>query len=60
MVAKSGSSGVISTSAGSPASRLRATRISTMSSEVMNTLKIDGMSGVSSGFGLALQPIWMR
>ena len=38
-----GSSGVSSPSAGSPARRLRATRISTMSSEVVNTSRIDGM-----------------
>src|SRR5260221_591877 len=42
---KFGSSGVISTSAGSPARRLRATRCSTMSSAVLNTSKIDGTAG---------------
>src|SRR4051794_13647012 len=46
---KSGSSGVISTSAGSPARRLRATRCSTMSSAVLNTSKMDGIDGSSPG-----------
>ena len=48
MVAKSGSSGVTSTSAGSPDRRLRATRISTTSSEVLNTSKIEGIAVRSS------------
>ena len=42
-MAKSGSSGVTSTSAGSPDRRLLATRISTTSSEVLNTSKIEGI-----------------
>ena len=52
MVAKSGRIGVTSTSAGSPARRLRATRISTMSSEVMKTSKMDGTFGSSCASGV--------
>jgi hypothetical protein len=49
MVAKSGRSGVMSTSAGSPDRRLRATRISTTSRAVLNTSKIEGIIGRSCG-----------